>query len=132
MDYPLLLSEQLTPYLKSLRRQRGLSQAELGQMLGVGQARMADIENNPGSVSVDRIMKLLAALDAKLMIRSSSAAASPEVDGTTTRPAASVTDAPAARSVGASKAVASGRSRKSASSPSAKSPPRKPAPKGSW
>jgi HTH-type transcriptional regulator/antitoxin HipB len=69
MDYPLQLPDQLTPYLKSLRKEHGLSQAQLGQMVGVGQARMADIENSPGSVSVDQMMKVLAALDARLFIR---------------------------------------------------------------
>lgn len=107
MDYPLLLVDQLTPYLKSLRKELGLSQAELGLQVGVGQARMADIENRPGSVSVEQMMKVLAALDARLVIRQSTA------------PAAAI--APAKRG------------KVAASTPAPARPPlRKATPKGSW
>jgi HTH-type transcriptional regulator/antitoxin HipB len=111
MDYPLLLVDQLTPYLKSLRKELGLSQAELGLQVGVGQARMADIENRPGSVSVEQMMKVLAALDARLVIRQSTA------------PAAAI--APAKRGKVAASAPAS------APTP-ARPPLRKATPKGSW
>jgi HTH-type transcriptional regulator/antitoxin HipB len=131
MDYPLLLPEQLTPYLKSLRRQLHLSQAELGRMLGVGQARMADIENNPGSVSVEQMMKVLATLDAKLVVRQWMGTRSPDADPPTslTNPAGA---APVTRSAGALKAVGAGRRGASAAPAPARTPARKAPPKGSW
>jgi HTH-type transcriptional regulator/antitoxin HipB len=45
-----------------------LTQADLGQLIGVGQARIAEIENNPGVVSMDQLMKVLSALRASLIL----------------------------------------------------------------
>jgi len=41
----------------------------------VGQARIAEIEANPGVVGLDQLMKLLSALDASLVLRDNMAAA---------------------------------------------------------
>lgn len=69
MDYPLRLADQLRAHLKSLRKERGLTQAQLGQKLGIGQVRVAEIEAKPGSVSVDQLLKLLSTLGATLVLR---------------------------------------------------------------
>lgn len=69
MDYPLPLSSQLQPLLKSLRKARGLTQAQLAQRLGVVQSRVADIERCPGVISVEQLLQLLALLDAQLVVR---------------------------------------------------------------
>jgi HTH-type transcriptional regulator/antitoxin HipB len=69
MDYPLRLADQLRAHLRALRKQRGLTQAQLGQRLGIGQVRIAEIEAKPGLVSVDQLIKLLSALDATLVLR---------------------------------------------------------------
>ncbi|XAH23174.1 helix-turn-helix domain-containing protein [Xylophilus sp. GW821-FHT01B05] len=69
MDYPIPLPSQLREHLRALRKERGLTQAALGQLLGVGQARIAEIENKPGVVSVEQLMKLLSALGASLVLR---------------------------------------------------------------
>lgn len=69
MDYPIRLADQLKAHLRSLRKQRGLTQAALGQRLGIGQVRIAEIEARPGLVSVDQLVKLLSALGASLVIR---------------------------------------------------------------
>ena len=69
VDYPLPLSSQLQPLLKSLRKARGLTQAQLAQRLGVVQSRVADIERNPGAISVGQLLQLLALLDAQLVVR---------------------------------------------------------------
>jgi HTH-type transcriptional regulator/antitoxin HipB len=69
MDYPIRLADQLRAHLRSLRKQRGLTQAQLGQRLGIGQVRMAEIEARPGLVSVDQLVKLLSALGAGLVVR---------------------------------------------------------------
>lgn len=70
MDHPLQLASQLGRHLKSLRKSRGLTQAQLGALLGVGQVRVAAIEKNPASVSLDQLLRLLAALNAQLVLRS--------------------------------------------------------------
>ena len=69
MNFPVHFSSQLREHLRALRKERGLTQAALGQLLGVGQARIAEIENNPGVVSVDQLMKVLSALRASLLLR---------------------------------------------------------------
>ena len=62
MDFPLLLPEQLGPYLKGIRRSRGLTQAQLGQRLGLSQVRIAEIEKAPGRIRVEQLLQVLAAL----------------------------------------------------------------------
>ncbi|MNE56082.1 Antitoxin HipB [compost metagenome] len=74
MNFPVHFSNQLREHLKALRKERGLTQAALGQLLGVGQARIAEIENNPGVVSVDQLMKVLSALRASMVLRDDDAA----------------------------------------------------------
>ncbi|MDB5850921.1 MAG: family transcriptional regulator [Rhodoferax sp.] len=69
MNFPVHFPSQLREHLRALRKARGLTQAALGQLLGVGQARIAEIENNPGVVSVDQLMKLLSALRASMLLR---------------------------------------------------------------
>ena len=69
MDYPIHLTSQLREHLRALRKARGLTQAALGRLLGVGQARIAEIEGNPGAVSVDQLMKVLSALRTSLVVR---------------------------------------------------------------
>ena len=122
MNYPIRLADQLRAHLRSLRKQRGLTQAQLGQRIGIGQVRMAEIEAKPGAVSVDQLVKLLSALGAGLVLRdlegsSISHAAEPaqEQASTATRPAS--------------------RKRSSAVADTARSTapgPRIPAKKGSW
>lgn len=69
MDYPVALSSQVKQYLRSLRKSRGLTQSDLAKRLGVGQSRVADIEANPGAVSVDQLLQVLAVLNAQLVVR---------------------------------------------------------------
>lgn len=69
MNFSVHFSSQLREHLRALRKARGLTQAALGQLLGVGQARIAEIENNPGVVSVDQLMKVLSALSVSMVLR---------------------------------------------------------------
>jgi HTH-type transcriptional regulator/antitoxin HipB len=69
MDYAIRLTDQLKAHLRGLRKQRGLTQAQLGQRLGLGQARIAEIEARPGLVSVDQLVQIVSALGATLVLR---------------------------------------------------------------
>ncbi len=69
MDYPLKLAEQLRPQLQALRKQRGMTQAQLGAALGVTQARVVEIEANPSVVSLQQVLQVLQTLGANLVIR---------------------------------------------------------------
>lgn len=69
MDYPLRTSEQLRQQLRSLRKNRQLTQAQLGALIGVTQARVVEIEANPGAVSLQQIVQVLHTLGAGIVIR---------------------------------------------------------------
>jgi HTH-type transcriptional regulator/antitoxin HipB len=73
MDYPLKTTEQLRQQFRSLRKKRRLTQASLGMLIGVTQARVVEIEANPGSVSLQQIMQVLNALGAGFVIRDTQA-----------------------------------------------------------
>jgi HTH-type transcriptional regulator / antitoxin HipB len=67
----LLLSSpaQLPAHLKSLRKTRKLTQAQLAKRLGIGQPRLADIEKHPETVSTAQLLDLLAALGVEVLLR---------------------------------------------------------------
>lgn len=68
MSFPIRIASQLKEHLRALRKGRGLSQGQLGGLVGVKQARIAEIEANPGVVSLDQLVKVLGALDATLSL----------------------------------------------------------------
>ena len=83
MDYPVQLASQLKQLLKSLRKSRQLTQAELARRLGVVQSRVADIERDPGAVSVEQLLQVLAMLGAQVVVRQTDtglSAAKPSID----------------------------------------------------
>jgi HTH-type transcriptional regulator/antitoxin HipB len=73
MNYPLRIPDQLRPHLRALRKRHGLTQAQLGALVGVKQARIAEIEANPGAVSLDQLSRVLAALGATLHLHAADA-----------------------------------------------------------
>lgn len=75
MNYPLRIADQLKPHLRALRKSRGLTQAQLGARVGVKQARIAEIEANPGAVSLGQLTQVLAALGATLHLHAFDASA---------------------------------------------------------
>jgi len=64
---PIRDALQLATYLRSLRRLRGWTQAELGQRLGISQPRVAEIERYPDRVSVKQLLDVLATLGGRLV-----------------------------------------------------------------
>jgi len=68
MNYPVATSQQLRAVLIGMRKTRALSQARVGQLLGVNQKRAARIESAPGVTSFDQIARLVAALGGRLVI----------------------------------------------------------------
>lgn len=83
MDYSVQLSSQLQQLLKSLRKSRKMTQAELARRLGVVQSRVADIERDPGAVSVEQLLQVLAMLGAQVVVREIStgtSATQPSID----------------------------------------------------
>ena len=68
-DYPIQSPGQLASHLRALRQVRGLSQAQLGALLGVHQTRIARIERNPTAVSVAQFLDVLNALAVQMVLR---------------------------------------------------------------
>ena len=48
---------------------RALTQAQLGRLMGLSQVRIAEIEKNPAAISVDQMIRLLAALDTQVVLK---------------------------------------------------------------
>ena len=55
MDYLISIPDQLAPQLRSLRKARRLSQADLALKLGVSQSRIVAIERNPAAVRAGQL-----------------------------------------------------------------------------
>ncbi|NQW51435.1 MAG: helix-turn-helix transcriptional regulator [Rhodospirillales bacterium] len=73
MDYPIRFPDQIRQQLRALRKTKGLTQTQLGKLLGIGQVRIAEIERDPSVVSAAQLFRLLTALDAHIVLRDSRA-----------------------------------------------------------
>lgn len=69
MDYLISIPDQLAPQLRSLRKARRLSQADLALKLGLSQSRIVAIERNPAAVSAGQLLDLLKVLGVDLILR---------------------------------------------------------------
>lgn len=67
--FPVRFPDQLRQHLRALRKRHGLTQAQLGARIGVSQARIAEIEANPGLVNFEQLMKLLSVLHVTLTLQ---------------------------------------------------------------
>ena len=70
MPYSIQAPSQLSAHLRAFRKSRGLSQAELGKRLALSQARIARIEGDPLSISVEQLLQVLAALGVRIDLES--------------------------------------------------------------
>ena len=68
MNYPVDNALQLKAVLKNLRKSRGLTQAQLGEKLGLSQKRIAGIEKAPDVTRFDQISRLVSLLGARLVV----------------------------------------------------------------
>jgi HTH-type transcriptional regulator/antitoxin HipB len=59
---------QLSAQLRSLRKARGLTQADLGKLVALDQTRIAKIERDPRLVSLGQLMQILAALRVRVLL----------------------------------------------------------------
>lgn len=73
-NYPIRFSAQLRQHLRALRKKHGLTQAQVGDLIGVSQARIAEIEATPGLVSFEQMLQLLSALGVTLSLQEEPAA----------------------------------------------------------
>lgn len=68
MHYPVTTPGQLRAVLAAMRRARKLTQAQLGERLGVSQKRIARIEGQPAVTSFDQIARMVSAMGGRLVV----------------------------------------------------------------
>ena len=68
MKYPVDTPSQLKMLVRALRKARGLSQAQVGAMLGVTQQRLAQIEARPEAATFDTVLRLIALLKGRMYV----------------------------------------------------------------
>lgn len=66
--YPVDTPQQLRIILRTLRQSRGLTQTQLGAMLGVSQKRIARIEAAPEVTAFDQIARMVSAMGCRLVV----------------------------------------------------------------
>jgi HTH-type transcriptional regulator/antitoxin HipB len=71
MSKALLLQSaaQLSDHLRAFRKTRGLTQAQLGRLVGLDQTRIAKLERDPSRVSVATLLQLLAAMKVRVLLQ---------------------------------------------------------------
>ncbi|NLC62046.1 MAG: helix-turn-helix transcriptional regulator [Gammaproteobacteria bacterium] len=61
--------QQLGPLLRALRKQAGLTQADVAGQLGVTRQAVSELENRPESATFERLMKLCAVLGVEIALQ---------------------------------------------------------------
>ena len=69
MEYTVTTPSQLGQVLQGCRKQRGLTQRELGARVGLLQKAVSMLETDPSHTSVERLFKLLSALELQIVLR---------------------------------------------------------------
>ena len=64
--FPIATAQQLTEYVRALRKSRGQTQTDIARILGVSTARVATIEKDVGRLSTGSLLTLLSLLGAHL------------------------------------------------------------------
>ena len=64
-EYELRM-DLLGQMIKTTRKERNLTQEQLGQLLGVQKAQISKLENSANSASIDTILKVFQALKAEI------------------------------------------------------------------
>lgn len=54
--------------IKQTRQERNLTQEELGKLIGVQKAQISRLENNANNVTIDTLLRVFAALKAKIKL----------------------------------------------------------------
>ena len=62
-------ADQLGQILKGVRKDLGLTQEQLGRKVGLHQKEISKMENGMSRTSVDRLFRLLSALEFELVVR---------------------------------------------------------------
>ncbi|MBU6325765.1 MAG: helix-turn-helix domain-containing protein [Bacteroidetes bacterium] len=55
--------------IRQTRKKQNLTQEELGRMVGVQKAQISRLENSAGNVTIDTLIRVFRALEARVMFR---------------------------------------------------------------
>jgi DNA-binding XRE family transcriptional regulator len=55
--------------IRQTRKERNLTQEELGKLIGVQKAQISRLENNAGNVTIETLLKVFTALKAKVSLQ---------------------------------------------------------------
>jgi DNA-binding XRE family transcriptional regulator len=58
--------ELIGDMIQQARKQRNMTQQQLGELIGVKKAQISRLENNTGNVTIETILKVFNALEAKV------------------------------------------------------------------
>jgi len=61
-------TQELAEYIRDRRKRQKLSQAEVGDRVGVKQGTISAFENNPEGTKLETLFKLMSALDLELQV----------------------------------------------------------------
>ena len=67
--YTIQTPQQLAPLLRALRKQRGLTQAELARRLDITRQAVTALELRPETATFERLMKVWAVLGLEVSLR---------------------------------------------------------------
>lgn len=70
MEQKLTTPHQVGHLLTASRKSQGMTQFQVAGRLGISQARLSELEQNPGRLSVERLLVLVNALGLELSLRS--------------------------------------------------------------
>lgn len=85
--YPLKTLSQLRPLLVGFRKEKGMTQKDVSEKLGVTQQTYARLEANPASASIERLYKVFTVLGIEMVLSAGSyspmviAAKEPVIEG---------------------------------------------------
>jgi HTH-type transcriptional regulator/antitoxin HipB len=69
MELLLVSPKDIGAVLRDMRKQKGMSQMELGRRVGLDQKKVSLMENGNPNIRLDSLLRLLSALEAGLVIR---------------------------------------------------------------
>ena len=55
--------------IKQTRKERKLTQEELGRLIGVQKSQISRLESNPGNVTIDTLIRIFSALQARVKLQ---------------------------------------------------------------
>lgn len=87
MKQLLSVPSQVGLVLRAARKAAGLSQKDLAARLGLSQNRLSELETDPGSMRVEQLLAVLAALGLELQVQARGGSSAVGGEGATGSPA---------------------------------------------